>query len=49
VPPKITTPMKPSSRPRRSRDAGDDMTRLVSCFAGQRTAIYSEHMAAMRG
>ncbi len=48
VPPKITMPMKPSSRPRRSREAGEDMTRLVSRFAGQRTAIYSEHMAAMR-
>ena len=25
------------------------MARWVSCFAGQRTAIYSVHMAAMRG
>jgi hypothetical protein len=24
------------------------MTRLVSCFAAHRTAIYSVHMAAMR-
>ena len=48
VPPKIAMPTKPSSRPRRSRDEGEDMTRLVSCFACQRTAIYSEHMAAMR-
>src|SRR4051812_15550368 len=50
VPPKITMPTKPSSRPRRSREEGVAlMARWVSCFAGQRTAIYSVHMAAMRG
>ena len=53
VPPKITMPMKPSSRPSRSREAGEDMARedmarVDSRFAVQRTAIYSEHMAAMR-
>src|SRR6185312_13333985 len=49
VPPKITMPTKPSSRPSRARDVGEVMTRLVSRFAAHGTAIYSEHMAAMRG
>ena len=44
----IAMPTKPSSRPRRWREAMEVMMRLVSCFAGRRTAIYSEHMAAMR-
>ena len=49
VPPKINTPTKPSNRPRRWREKGGEvMMRLVSCFAGERTAIYSVHMAAMR-
>ena len=56
VPPKITMPTKPSSRPRRSREAWDgmmsvavDMGRVVSGFAAHRTAIQSVHMAAMHG
>ena len=49
VPPKINTPTKPSNRPRRAREKeGEVMMRLVNCFAGERTAIYSVHMAAMR-
>ena len=58
VPPKIAMPIKPSNRPRRSRDTeedligedmtGEDMTQVVSSFAFMRIVFCARRMAAMR-